>query len=103
MYGDQQNAIPLIDLENDRDTVVEQISKACSTVGFFMIKNHGIQNAHEMFTTSRDFFNLSTEQKLLHKTNNEATYPYGYEQTEQLVQGKQIEQQNTTTTTDEKK
>ena len=102
VHGDQQNAIPLIDLENDRDTVVEQISKACSTVGFFMIKNHGIQNAHEMFTTSRDFFNLSTDQKLLHKTNNEATYPYGYEQTEQLVQGKQIEQQNTTTTTDYK-
>jgi isopenicillin N synthase-like dioxygenase len=92
--------IPLIDLRSwteptsatpsERADVARQIDWACRKVGFFVIKNHGINQTiiDRAWEASRDFFDLPLDTKLASKTNDEATYPYGYENSEQLVVGK---------------
>jgi isopenicillin N synthase-like dioxygenase len=96
--------IPVIDLEpwiarkdtsseSDKNEVIAKISQACQSVGFFMIKNHGLSSfvMDRAWNVSRSFFELPVNTKLGYKTTNEAEYPYGYEQTEQLVKGKKID------------
>lgn len=96
--------IPVIDLEpwiarkdtssdQEKTDVIRQISQACQSVGFFMVKHHGFPSSviDQAWNVSRAFFDLPVETKLDFKTKNEAEYPYGYEQTEQLVKGKMID------------
>ena len=85
--------VPLIDLKGDRHVVARQIHEACRTVGFFMIQNHGLNGnvIDETWKVSQAFFDLPQEEKTKHKTTNEAEYPYGFEQSEQLTKGKQLD------------
>jgi isopenicillin N synthase-like dioxygenase len=73
--------------------VVCEIHKACREVGFFMITNHGFNDTlmDHAWKASKEFFDLSLEEKLLHKTTNEKEYPYGFEQSETLVRGKALD------------
>jgi isopenicillin N synthase-like dioxygenase len=98
-------SVPIIDLSpwigSNRDTcspqtkqeVIDKISHACRHVGFFLIANHSVPRevSDEAFSVSRAFFDLPLNEKVRFQTFNETEYPYGYEQTEQLVQGKQID------------
>ena len=38
----KMNDVPIIDINQDRQTAVAEISKACTQWGFFKISNHGI-------------------------------------------------------------
>lgn len=82
-----------LELTQEQQDVVDQIHQACRQVGFFMIKNHGFDTSvmDRAWKASRGFFSMSTEEKLMHKTSNEAEYPYGYEQSETLAKGKQLD------------
>ncbi|KAG7357477.1 2OG-Fe(II) oxygenase superfamily protein [Nitzschia inconspicua] len=73
--------------------VVEKVYQACRQVGFFLIQNHGFDQSvlNDTWKASQEFFAMSTEEKILHKTNNEVEYPYGYEQSESLAKGKQLD------------
>jgi isopenicillin N synthase-like dioxygenase len=76
-----------------RDNVVAAVEKACREIGFFAITGHGVDeiiitNALE---ASKNFFNLPSDVKLKHKTDDEKVYPYGYENNEKLQRGKEIE------------
>lgn len=89
-----ESAIPLIDLERSEgeeriQTIAQQIRSACQEIGFFAIVNHGvnvtaIQNAWD---ASRDFFDLSLEEKQRSASENSTKYPYGYEHSESLAVG----------------
>ncbi|KAL2814099.1 Clavaminate synthase-like protein [Aspergillus cavernicola] len=70
--GDIQN-IPIIDLfalnsrnSQDRQNLAEQVYKACTQVGFFYIKNHGISKEliAALHEEARLFFALPEEQKM---------------------------------------
>jgi isopenicillin N synthase-like dioxygenase len=99
--------VPIIDLTpwttpntnstNDSQMeVVRQIHEACQSVGFFLVINHGLdsQVLQDAWMATQEFFELPGEEKLKHKTTNEAEYPYGYEQSEKLVKGKQLDGAN---------
>ena len=85
------NTAATTSLEQQR--VVEEILEACRTVGFFTIVNHGVDPAvlEEAWKASADFFNLPMEEKMNHDAENDAEYPYGYEQKEQLSKGKALD------------
>ncbi|KAL3920738.1 MAG: hypothetical protein SGARI_006870, partial [Bacillariaceae sp.] len=80
-------------LTAQQKAVVDAIHGACQNVGFFMIENHGFDQTvmDNAWDASQQFFSMSTEEKLLHKTNNETFSPYGYEQSEALAKGKQLD------------
>ncbi|CAB9507350.1 Probable 2-oxoglutarate-dependent dioxygenase [Seminavis robusta] len=106
----EEKRIPVIDLsawtqrtpsaggttssDDERRGVVELVGKACTSVGFFAITNHGVNSTRleSLWQSARDFFDLPAPVKLQSKTNNETEYPYGYEQSETLVVGKQLDQ-----------
>ena len=65
--------VPVIDLgpartgdPETRRQVAEAIGEACSRVGFFYVKNHGIatSDVEAMFQTSKDFHDLPLEAKM---------------------------------------
>lgn len=67
------NEIPQIDIGGifsdkleDRMAVAKEIANACENVGFFYIKNHGIDQdfIDDMFETSRKFFEQPIEKKM---------------------------------------
>jgi isopenicillin N synthase-like dioxygenase len=89
----QSHSPSSVELKEEQQDVVNQIQQACRHVGFFMIKNHGFNQSimDNAWKASHDFFSLSTEEKMMHKTTDEAEYPYGYEQSETLAKGKQID------------
>lgn len=90
--------IPVIDIRSwtengstsGRKVVAEQVGEACREIGFFAITNHGVDTTtiERAWSMSRDFFDLPLDKKLKSKTDNEAEYPYGYENAERLVRGK---------------
>jgi isopenicillin N synthase-like dioxygenase len=73
--------------------IVKDILEACRTVGFFTITNHGVDPRiiQDAWDASADFFELPNDEKLQHKAGNDAEYPYGYEQKEQLSKGKALD------------
>lgn len=95
----EPSQVPVIDIESwvsetanpdARAEVVRKITKACREIGFFAIQNHGMNQAviEEVWEASRTFFDLPLEQKIRHKSNDDAEYPYGYENSEKLQRGK---------------
>lgn len=98
------SVVPVIDLspwtaaaasssDTDRQAVVAQVAQACREIGFLAITNHGVpaELQEAALHASRDFFDLPLASKLQSKTDNEAVYPYGYENSENLARGKQTE------------
>ncbi|PON87342.1 Isopenicillin N synthase [Trema orientale] len=57
---------------NQRSEVINELTKACETWGFFMVTNHGVSETlmDAVFDGSRRFFELSDEEKLEYKGNN---------------------------------
>jgi len=87
----QENAIPLIDLENaSEQEVAQQIRRACEEIGFFAIVNLGVNETtiQRAWDSSRDFFDLPIKEKQRSVSENNMEYPYGYEQSESLTRGK---------------
>ena len=94
-----ESVIPLIDLgpseeEGDGEgehiyAVAHQIRSACQDIGFFAIVNHGVHSAaiQNVWSASRDFFDLSLEEKQRSMSENTTEYPYGYEHSETLALG----------------
>ncbi|KAL3449184.1 Clavaminate synthase-like protein [Aspergillus insuetus] len=83
--GDFTN-IPIIDLSNlnspdleRRRALADEIYDACTRVGFFYIKNHGIpsENVSAMHAAAQAFFALSHEQKMEYYLGKSSRY-HGY-------------------------
>ncbi|KAJ5489094.1 hypothetical protein N7539_003984 [Penicillium diatomitis] len=72
-------AIPVIDLSSlrssrldERQELAQRIYDACTQVGFFYIKNHGIPDAliHELHNAAAQFFSLPEEVKMKYYIGN---------------------------------
>src|SRR5215217_2723041 len=80
------SAVPEIDLGGDEAAVADGISAACTEVGFFVVRGHGIDRAvfDDAYTASLQFFRRPAEQKRAHAmrtstARGENAYsPYGY-------------------------
>lgn len=83
----------MLSLSKEQIDVVDQVRDACENIGFFMITNHGFDQdvMDDAFQASQRFFDQPAAEKLKHKTWNEVEYPYGYEQSESLVKGRQLD------------
>lgn len=98
--------IPIIDMgpflngsQEDRVRVANEIGKACEEIGFFVVKNFGVdpQIIDNAWKSSADFFDLPHDEKiLLQKPQDE--YPFGYSEIggEVLSDGKAKETNATT-------
>lgn len=91
--------VPVIDLKpwydgtpEGRKKVVEAMRDACENVGFFFIRNHGVQASvvDDCFDASRRYFDLPIPEKK--KIGMGADYPYGYENQERLVRSESEEE-----------
>jgi isopenicillin N synthase-like dioxygenase len=80
------DGIPVIDIATfetgdapTRDAVVRAVAAACEQVGFLIISGHGVPQPllDEAFAISRDFFDLSVDQKLRARPAGEVA-PRGY-------------------------
>ncbi|CAE6131353.1 unnamed protein product [Arabidopsis arenosa] len=66
------DSIPLIDLRElhgpNRTEIVQQLAIACSTYGFFQIKNHGVPDTtiDKMLTVAREFFHQPESERVKH-------------------------------------
>lgn len=87
-------------LTKDQQTIVNHIRKACREVGFFQIvggfdfsssSGEDSKILQHAWKASRDFFELSSDEKLQHRTTDTQKYPYGYERSEKLVRGKLLD------------
>jgi len=94
--------VPIIDISalasgdvSARRAVAAQIGQACADIGFFVVVNHGIPQGviDDAWQRTVEFFDLPQDAKLAHKTDDEATYPYGYSALggEILSRGKEVE------------
>ena len=81
--------VPVIDVarlvdpaasEEDRREVAKAIGAACEDVGFFVIKNHGVDTAvmDAAWDATMAFFDQDTAEKMQAVTADESEYPYGY-------------------------
>lgn len=70
--------IPTVDMssfthgsEKERSAVVRQVADTCERIGFFLIKGHGVPQEliSETYASSRAFFDLAKDEKLLVKRN----------------------------------
>lgn len=88
--GRKFTEIPIIDLsaminpnatEQEKNQLVSQIRDACTRVGFFVIKNHGIdwKIVENSFAALEEFFGLPMEKKMEVHQNKSPSY-MGYEQ-----------------------
>ncbi|PLB50347.1 2OG-Fe(II) oxygenase family oxidoreductase [Aspergillus steynii IBT 23096] len=77
------NEIPIIDLSRlrspllkERKKLAGQIYDACTNVGFFYIKNHGIPEdlISELHSVTRRFFSLSDDQKMKYYVGKSKKY-----------------------------
>jgi isopenicillin N synthase-like dioxygenase len=86
-------------LEEERWKVSKEIGRACETIGFFAISNHGVDPSilDAAWNVTRDFFDLPSHQKRSLISHDTAEYPYGYEASESLSRGKKqrIQPENT--------
>lgn len=78
--------IPVIGLDGDETNVANEISRACTEVGFFVVRDHGINRKvfDDVYEESTRFFQRTTEQKNRYPmqtstARGENDYsPYGY-------------------------
>jgi len=101
-------AIPIIDIsaliedsktpssqqqQQQLQAVANQIKAACQNIGFFVITNHGISQStiSELLDSSKQFFDLPVDDKMMAATDDEVRYPYGYERSEMLERGKRLD------------
>jgi isopenicillin N synthase-like dioxygenase len=53
------SSLPIIDLKADESTIIDSIFTACSTTGFFYLRNHNLLDAQQhMFKLAKEFFRL---------------------------------------------
>jgi isopenicillin N synthase-like dioxygenase len=73
VYGGAFESIPIIDLEDAfsedealRRALAKQIRMACTDVGFFYVKNHGIAQhcLDEVLRVNKEYYSLPTEEKM---------------------------------------
>jgi isopenicillin N synthase-like dioxygenase len=59
------NEIPIISLESSKEQVLEQLTDACTRIGFFYVKDHGVpqQKVDAMFRLAKGFFAQDTAKK----------------------------------------
>ena len=83
--------IPIIDLTTN--DVAPSVAKACREIGFFVVKGHGVNPLvlNRAWEAARKFFDAPDSYKQSFATTNETEYPYGYEQSEVLTRGKQLD------------
>ena len=60
--------IPTIDLQSE--TIIDDVKNACENYGFFYVSNHNVNSINSCFEQSKQFFDLSTEEKLKHACNS---------------------------------
>ncbi|ESQ38508.1 hypothetical protein EUTSA_v10028774mg [Eutrema salsugineum] len=66
------DSIPLIDLRDlhgpNRAEIIHQLANACSTYGFFQIKNHGVPETtiDKMLNVAREFFHQPESERMKH-------------------------------------
>ena len=88
--GGKFTEIPVIDLsaminprasEEEKNQLISSIRDACTRVGFFVIKNHGIDwdIVEDSFSALEEFFGLPMEKKMEVHQNRSPSY-MGYEQ-----------------------
>lgn len=78
--------IPVIGLDGDETNVASEISRACAEVGFFVVRDHGIDRKvfDDAYTESALFFRRTTEQKNRYPMQTSTARgdndysPYGY-------------------------
>jgi isopenicillin N synthase-like dioxygenase len=79
--------IPIIDMgpfltgtQEERVAVANEIGKACEEIGFFVVKNFGVdpEIIDNAWKASADFFDLPQEEKLVHSSAAQDEYPFGY-------------------------
>lgn len=63
--------VPVIDLSGPQNEVVKAVEHACSSSGFFLIRNHGVPEdvIAQQFEENRKFFALPEEEKAKIKVN----------------------------------
>merc|ERR1719162_2853861 len=78
--------IPILDLKDwfdgtpeGKKKIVQEMSDACESVGFFFIRNHGVASSvsDAVFDTSARYFDQAQAEK--DKIPMAKDYPYGYE------------------------
>ncbi|KFK36116.1 hypothetical protein AALP_AA4G080200 [Arabis alpina] len=71
--------IPIIDMSQERSQVSKQIVKACETLGFFKVVNHGVDQTiiSRMEQESINFFAKSVHEKISVKPANQP-FRYGF-------------------------
>ncbi|MDB5542985.1 MAG: Isopenicillin synthase [Hyphomicrobiales bacterium] len=74
-------SVPVIDLSESDGHIAREIHIACRTIGFFTVKNHGVDPAliDAAFRVSKDFFDLPFAQKAALDMKNSPANS-GYEQ-----------------------
>lgn len=61
------SSLPIIDLRDDESSIVRVMRDACSTTGFFYLRNHNLdESQRRMFALSQDFFRLPLQVKEEH-------------------------------------
>lgn len=78
--------IPIVDFKQwnaataeQKKDIVQAIGDACRDIGFFMIKNHGVDQhvIDDMMSKTKDFFDLPVDAKEAYTSQDEEKYPYG--------------------------
>ncbi|UJR15946.1 hypothetical protein I4U23_002866 [Adineta vaga] len=66
------SSLPIIDLKDDETIIIQSMLNACSTTGFFYLRNHGLLAAQQrMFTLAKEFFRLPLNIKNEHPITKE--------------------------------
>lgn len=56
--------LPIIDLNDDEETIIQSMFNAAITTGFFYLRNHDLyQQQLEMFQLAKEYFNQSIDEK----------------------------------------
>jgi isopenicillin N synthase-like dioxygenase len=60
------NTIPIIDLTKAENTIVADVDRACTEIGFFVLVNHGVPQAaiDSLHALTLDFFDLPLAEKM---------------------------------------
>ncbi|KAH7862949.1 hypothetical protein Vadar_011444 [Vaccinium darrowii] len=59
------NTIPVIDLDGNRNELIQEIIKASQEYGFFQLRNHGVSEElmKDVLVVAKEFFDLPVEEK----------------------------------------